>query len=385
MKKGKVRRGAWALMALGLMLALPPLALLLAEDDLLQYVVAAPSGEGAAQELASLLAAREGVAETLGDSVTATAVGAIAGQASVGAGEKSASATVYAAGEGWFEIYPEALVSGRRITETELLRGDRVAMLDADLAFALFGAELPPGAEVRVLDERYEVVGTFRHRREVGEVSARAAIVPLRAASGALDAVVLSARPVANAGARTLFQTAAREGWQSGGSLYSLGKEAMRRTMLPRMLLLAFGLSALAALLRRMNGWASRGAAAFRAGMREYYFPRMLPRLLGLIGMCALGYGTLLALLYGLLALSAQPLYVFTEWVPENISSWSSIRDVFWNLTGSAAQLVKIGTPQMRRVEFLGGMLRWGCICCLTAAVLLRGRRRTPVSRGSAR
>ena len=46
MKKGKVRRGAWALMALGLMLALPPLALLLAEDDQLQYVVAAPSGEG---------------------------------------------------------------------------------------------------------------------------------------------------------------------------------------------------------------------------------------------------------------------------------------------------------------------------------------------------
>ena len=67
-------------------------------------------------------------------------------------------------------------------------------------------------------------------------------------------------------GARTLFQTAAREGWQSGGSLYSLGKEAMRRTMLPRMLLLAFGLSALAALLRRMNGWASRGAAAFPRG-----------------------------------------------------------------------------------------------------------------------
>ena len=181
MKKGKVRRGAWALMALGLMLALPPLALLLAEDDLLQYVVAAPSGEGAAQELASLLAARETIAETLGDSVTATAVGGLTGTASVSAGEKSASAVVYAGAEGWFEIYPVALASGRRITETELRRGDRVIMLDSDLAFTLFGAEIPEDAEVRVLGESYAVVGTFRHRRDVGEVSAHAVCLPLRA------------------------------------------------------------------------------------------------------------------------------------------------------------------------------------------------------------
>ena len=58
--------------------------------------------------------------------MTATAVGGLTGTASVSAGEKSASAVVYAGAEGWFEIYPVALASGRRITETELRRGRKL-------------------------------------------------------------------------------------------------------------------------------------------------------------------------------------------------------------------------------------------------------------------
>lgn len=376
MKKEKRRWCAWALMALGLLLALPSLGFLMTADDLLQYAIVAPSGEGAADEIASLLAARETIAETLGDSVTATAVGGLTGTASVSAGEKSASAVVYAGAEGWFEIYPVALASGRRITETELRRGDRVIMLDSDLAFTLFGAEIPEDAEVRVLGESYAVVGTFRHRRDAGEVSAHAVCLPLRAAGGGLETMLFSAKPVANAGARTLFESAVRDGWQPGGSLYSIEKEAMRRTMIPRMMLLVFGMSALMALLRGMNGVAARGAQSFRAGMRVHYFPKMIPRLMGLIGLCIAGYGALAALLYGLMTFTVEPLYVFTEWVPENIVAWSSLRDVFWNLTSSAAQLVKVGTPQMRRIEFAGGLLRWGCLLAAWAALLLKRRAR---------
>ena len=84
----------------------------------------------------------------------------------------------------------------------------------------------------------------------------------------------------------------------------------------------------------------------------------------------------LAALLYGLMTFTVEPLYVFTEWVPENIVAWSSLRDVFWNLTSSAAQLVKVGMPQMRRIEFAGGLLRWGCLLAAWAALLLKRRAR---------
>ena len=191
-----------------------------------------------------------------------------------------------------------------------------------------------------------------------------------------MDVLMVSAKPVPNSGARTMFETTMRGEWVDGGSFYSLEKEVMRRTMLLRLALLVFGMAGIFALLRRMNRAAKRGIAGYRAALSRQYFPQTIPGLLGLIGACLIGYAVLLALIWLLAAYSIQPLYVFTEWVPENIVSWTSLKNVFWNLTGSAAQLVKVGTREMRRIEFWGAMLRWGTICSLWGALLMRRKER---------
>ena len=72
---------------------------------------------------------------------------------------------------------------------------------------------------------------------------------------------------------------------------------------------------------------------------------------------------------------SVQPLYVFPEWVPENIVEWSSIAKVFWNLTASAAEPVRVGTRELRVIEFGGGLLRWGTVLALLG-MAMRGNRR---------
>ena len=81
------------------------------------------------------------------------------------------------------------------------------------------------------------------------------------------------------------------------------------------------------------------------------------------------------ALLYALAAFSIQPLYTFTEWVPENVVEWSSLKAVFWNLAGDSARLVRVGTRELRIVEFWGKILRWGTLGALYGALLLRIRR----------
>ena len=146
----------------------------------------------------------------------------------------------------------------------------------------------------------------------------------------------------------------------------------MRRTMVLRLPLLVFGMSAILALFRRMSALMSRKIAAFREGMRWNYLKSMVPKLLAIIVLALLGYGVLLALLYALMTYSIRPLYVFTEWVPENIVEWSSISTVFWNLVSAAAQPVKIGTREMRTLEFWGAILRWGAFCILWAGLLVR-------------
>lgn len=370
MKKRKFRRGACLLLATGLLTMALSLIVLCAAPDSLQYVVASSGNE---EELRRALNAQGEAAEQLADCVSTVSVGAISETASVSAGERSASATVYAVGEGWFEMYPVFQVEGRRLTETELRQGERVALLDSELAFSLFGAELPTDARARIGETEYLVVGTIRHSRSVGEVQAHCAYVPLTSDGKAQrDTLVLAAKPIAGAGARTIFESSARSLWRSDGCFYDLKKEALRQMMLPRVLLLLFGMSAIFALMRRVNRLLSRGLEGYREKLRRNYFKATLPALAGLILRFLAGYGAVIALMYALVSFSVQPLTVFTEWVPENFVEWSSLKNVFWSLTNGAAKLVKAGTPEMRRLEFWGRLLRWGTIAALAGAVLLR-------------
>ena len=374
MIKKKWRKGPLLLVILGCALSLAALAVLAPMKDMLQYAIVAPNGE---DEVLRLVKAKDAADDALIDCTEVTAIGGAAQSASVSAGGKNGAAAVYAVGEGWFEIYPVFLVQGRRITETELAHGDRVALLDEALAFSLFGAELPENAEVSIGGREYTVVGTIRHSRSVGESEEHCAYIPLLADPGRkMDVLMVSAKPVPNSGARTMFESTMRGEWADGGSFYSLEKEVMRRTMLLRLALLVFGMAGIFALLRRMNRAATRGIEGYRRALSQVYFPQTIPRLLGLIGGCLIGYAALLAMVWLLAAYSIQPLYVFTEWVPENIVEWSSLKDVFWNLTGSAAKLVKVGTREMRRIEFWGAMLRWGTISAMWGLLLMRRKKK---------
>ena len=374
MNKKKKGVAAWALLVVGAVMMLISLGNLLAARELLQYAVV-PRGEMDAA-VSQLLTVKREVADTLADCTSALAVGGVTEKASVSAGSVNQTCAVYAVGEGWFEADPVFLTAGRRLTETELKLGDKVAMVDEQLAFQLFGSELPEDAKATIDGVEYAVVGAYRHRRSVGEAAQYSACVPLLSANqNARDELLFIAVPVANTGARTMFESTMRANWEQDGSFISIGKEALRQRMIVRMLLLVFGLSVIFRLMRRMNGAAARSWTRFQEKLRWNYFRTAAPSLLLFLGICLIGYGALLALLYALAAFSIQPLYTFTEWVPENVVEWSSLKAVFWNLAGDSARLVRVGTRELRIVEFWGRILRWGALSALYGALLLRIRR----------
>lgn len=374
MNKKKKGVAAWALLAVGAVMMLISLGNLLAARELLQYAVV-PRGEMDAA-VSQLLTVKREVADTLADCTSALAVGGVTEKASVSAGSVNQTCAVYAVGEGWFEADPVFLTAGRRLAETELKLGDKVAMVDEQLAFQLFGSELPEDAKATIDGVEYAVVGAYRHRRSVGEAAQYSAYVPLLSANqNARDELLFIAVPVANTGARTMFESTMRANWEQDGSFISIGKEALRQRMIVRMLLLVFGLSVIFRLMRRMNGAAARSWTRFQERLRWNYFRTAAPSLMAFLGICLIGYGALLALLYALAAFSIQPLYTFTEWVPENVVEWSSLKAVFWSLAGDSAKLVRVGTRELRIVEFWGRILRWGTLGALYGALLLRIRR----------
>ena len=374
------RKLPWVFVFLGAMMALCALAMLSQTANVLQYSVIAPEAGEKGENIRALMKSAKQLNADLTETVKWVAMDGAAGKVSLSIDNKSEEANLIAIDEGWLEVYPRFLVKGRRIGESELMQGAAVIMLDDGLAFKLFGTELPEDAEVKLGGQTYSVVGTVRHAgslfggRGVGDTVEYDAYIPLAKALSAgvtLNTLTLSAVPLGGISAALLFEEKARENWLAGGDMIYLAKESMRRETLPRVLLLIVGLYALYGLFRRMTSVVMHWFEGFAQAMKESYFKALIPRLLWIILMSLAGYAALIGVTYLLMLFSVQPLYVFTEWVPENIVEWSSIAKVFWNLTSAAAQRVRIATRELRVVEFWGGILRWGMILVLLGVALL--------------
>lgn len=378
------RRLPWVLMALGAAMALCSLVMLWRTPNVLQYCVTPPEAGEKGEGIRTVAESAQKLGESMKETLAWTTLDGGSGKVSLSVDTVNEEVNLIAIGEGWLEVYPRFLVRGRRIGESELEQGARVMMLDERLAFKLFGENLTEDASVKLNNVNYRVVGTVRHGgslfggRGVADRVAYDAYIPLvtAAADGvALETMTLSAKPQGGAGAALLFQEAAQQ-WVAGGQLINLSKEAMRRTILPRMILLIVGLYAMLGLFKRATQRVMGWFEGFRQQLKLHYFKEMIPRLLGLIALSLLLYGALIGVTWLLLVFSAQPLYVFTEWVPENIVEWSSITEVFWNLTAEAANLKRFATRELRAVEFWGGVTRWGTVLVLLGAALLPKARR---------
>jgi len=258
-------------------------------------------------------------------------------------------------------------------------------MLDEDLVVKLFGSTLPEEATVKLNDVSYRVVGTLRHGgsvfggRGVGDAVSYDIYIPLKAAVSngiALETLTLSAKPKSGAGWANTFLAGAKQ-WTADGYLIDLDKEVMRRTMLPRLLLLIVGLYALFGLFIRVTDRVMGWFEGYREALKSHYFRELIPRLLGTVALTLACYGALIGLAWLLLSFSVQPVYTFTEWVPENFVEWSSITKVFWNLVSASAGLVRVATRELRIVEFWGALLRWGVILILLGAALLPKARKS--------
>ena len=362
----------WLLICLGMILALCATVMLLQTRNVLQYCVVAPGAGAASDEIPKLAESARKLGDSMKDSLACTAVGGFAETVDVSVEGNACQAGLIAMGEGWNEIYPQFVIEGRRAAENELASGEPVIVLDRELAFRLFGAQLPEDAWVTLNGLEWRVIGTVRHAgsllggRGVGDVQPFDCYIPLAAAAKrgvALDTLCLSAVPINSV--TKVFEETVRRDWRDGGDLTDLKKEAMRRTVLPRIVLLIAGLYILAALFRAMGAACGRWIADFRQSMRLSYLKPLLPKLAWVILKSVLGFAALTALTCLLLVFSVQPLYTFTEWVPENIVAWSAITKVFWNLTADAGRLVRIGTRELRVIAFWGGVLRWGVVLLL--------------------
>ena len=386
MRKRRFSRTARLLIALGVVLQLAALVAFSANDALLEYAICAPdvqtvsTADGSSHAetgLEPLIEARDDVFEQLGDGLAALACGGMKGGASVSGNGTTAGAALQAVDLCWLETCPRRIAEGRWMDASELKSGAQVAVLDEDLAFALFGSESALERTVRIGESDYRIIGTVKHRRSVGERDACSAYVPLSAVAAQgvqLDTLTMYALPLAQTGMDQSFTAAMRNSW-GAGSFYSLRREAMDGMLLSRLLLCALGLALLWRLVNPLRGLAKcfRGeiAGMHRHGYLRSYLLPSVARILALI-LCAAAW---LAAVYGVLCVAIEPVYTFTEWIPESLVELSALKTVFWSRAEDAAQLVKVVTPEAARSDFWGSTARLGAVLTLLGLALGRGRR----------
>lgn len=273
----------------------------------------------------------------------------------------TAQVRLTALGTDAFAVAPLYLRVGRLFYPEELAGGSDGIVLDEQLALSLFHVGEPIGRMVRIGSEPFTVIGVLRHAKRVGDAGDAAAYVALAALWDKeiqLDALQVTARPVAGAGARSIFKEDL-EAWQPGGTLIDLGKAGVG-ALLPLRVLLVFcgGL----AFFRLLGIWIfrlRRFARWYRGSLQNEYAKTLLPRLLAGILLFALSGGALLAGAGALIAYLVAPVYTFPEWMPAVLVEWDDIRAAFWQVWQSAASLRELRSPELIRLRYFAMVTGW--------------------------
>lgn len=420
MEKKRKLRGKW-LAALGALLMAVALWMLHVEPSVLQYAATAPAQTGIAtagtastgtegaqavqgaqtdqdaqaqpdaegsSALSQLAASWEKAAgDALGEVVSATAISARDYGFSLSSDAGSMTLTLAAVGPGYFDVYPRYLVAGRLPTADELERGERVAVLDEPAAFKLFPTSDPLEGRVRIGEAWYDVVGVARWSRDVGRYEQHQAYIPFACAARddlPMEVVEVCARPLPRSGASRVFEESANT-WLPGGTFVDTAKESMRASIAARAVAVALAVYALLYLARMLTRRAGALISDVRGRLRTTYMRDMLPWLLPRAALQALCAALLIAAFYGVLTVAIEPMYVFTEWIPDVLVELSSITERFWQLTSAAAKPVRVYTEAYARIRFWAGVLRWGLIALFTGALVMALSSRPPRAKVEAR
>lgn len=376
MKQRKRRRGGLTVL-LGLLLMAVGAVLLMLPGNLLQFVFPAPAATEEGNEITAAYEAAQEKLASMADSLSVYAVAARRQGLSISSGEgKSAQVTLYAVGEGYFDVMHETLKAGRFVSGADVSRAENVIVIEERNALALYPGVDPIGQTLTLNGVEYEVAGVIGGGRRLGEADAYVAYMPITAAGKnalPMQTVACIARGVDTRGTAILMEDTL-SGWQQDGSFYNMAKLRLGAVMPLRWALLIAGVCALLAALQRINALAMERICLYHERLKTRYARDMAAGIAGSVLLLALLYGIWLALVSALAVFSIEPLYVFTEWVPEVIVEWNSLQSRFWALSSANASAVRCMSRETAVMELGQGLVRWGFAAYLLGLAIAGNR-----------
>lgn len=305
------------------------------------------------------------LSENLKDSCDAVSLYAVSEPASVASDDEnspsSASARLLGVDESYYAMRSFTLLGGRLIYPDEYQNGERVAMLDEQLAVELFQYAEPTGRSIVYGDEKFEIVGILRSAKQVGTATGMSVYIPYRALemlSESISELVYEATPKQGAGGWVSFQSLTATLGESGTTI-NLSKERTSAGLPQRVLVCLLGMVACVSLIRRAAFHVKQIVATFKERLVDTYAVKLMPWLIvRALGMC-LWFAACVAALACLFVWLIDPVYTFPEWIPAILVEPKDIATAFWNVWQAAATLVEVRTAELVRLRFLRELGGW--------------------------
>ena len=244
-------------------------------------------------------------------------------------------------GENAFAVRPKYLRYGRLFFPEELKNGTDVILLDEQLALQLFNIGDPLERTVTVSGKDYRVIGIVRHQKQVGDLNDAGAYIPLASVTSmelTVDALMVTATPIAGTGASVAFKSA-MDGWKSGGTMIDLGKESMGAKLWIRLLLFLCGMTLTLRAVRFLNRRVHDVLRDNGERLKSSYAIRLMPRFTGQALVLGLGYLLCAGAAAVLMQYLIEPVYTFPEWIPAVLVEWEEIANAFWKCWQTPATL----------------------------------------------
>ena len=334
--------------------------------DHLQYVTPAPAPvqsmdpDHPTRPNQALLDLSKGLDEAAGEwaeTMTRWSLSGVIEQATLTAADAdggSATGRLTCFGKYGQELTPLLLRYGRLMYPEELEDGERVIILDEQLALAIFRVGDPIGRNVVLNGAKYQVIGVARHAKKVGDTQPGGAYVPYMSVIDQdlqLDVLQIEAAPKSGVGANVSFRTVA-EAWRSGGTLIDLGKESMGAWLWLRVTGFLAGMILLLRGIHLLNGSVSYFSRRVKQRLQSAYAVRLMPWMTWRILLFAAAYALCVGAFAVLMGFILEPVYVFPEWIPSVLVEWSDINDVFWKVWQGFATMRELRTPELMRLRF---------------------------------
>ncbi len=336
--------------------------------EIQQYVIDAPADY---EDMLMLSERKDEALSDMKEAVKASCVTAYTPAADLTSSAGSAEAAIYAGSPGMFAVYPGYLLEGRLISETELQKGDSVIVLGKELAFRLFPVTDAVGNEVKLNGRQYTVVGIVRDTGSIVTDNEYTAYIPLKGAEDVrFETMLLSVLPVPGSGAGIRFRNTIPSAWIPEGSCYDLEKEGMRASLPIRIPVIlactAVIIKLIGMLLDLYRKWYDRLCRRFE----NVYITSLLAQIVLYILSAAAASLVCFFVIWKFAQWTVVPLKVFTEWVPDDPTSWNSIKTVLKQMAADAAEKKILFSAEVCVIRYWHTIIAYSVIGMLSFGII---------------